>query len=78
MSKLDDKQCPVSVCLQNLNQTEKLASVNNLPKSGGHFSQPWLFVMPASAQRPLPSHDQSVLVTSSDPPLTVRFCSFQI
>jgi len=79
LSEQKDTQCPVAVCLQNLTQMEKVASTNSLAESGGtHFIQPLLLIISAaSPSSPLP-REQLASAHGSDPPLSIRFCSFQI
>lgn len=71
-------QCPVEVCLQNLTQMEKVASTNSLAGSGTHFIQPLLLIVSAAPRSSPVPREQLASAHGSDPPLSIRFCSFQI
>ena len=73
-----DIQCPIEVCLQNLTQMEKVASTNSLTASATHFIQPLLFIVSATSPSPSLPREQLASAHGSDPPLSIRFCSFQI
>jgi len=78
MHEQKGKPCPVEVCLQNLTLTEKFASTNNLAGSGTHFVQPLLMVVSANLPSSSLSSQPAFDYRGSDPPLAIRFCSFQI
>jgi hypothetical protein len=78
LSEPTDMQCPVAVCLQNLTQMEKVASTNSLAGSRMHFIQPLLLIVSASSRSSPVPREQLASAHGSDPPLSIRFCSFQI
>lgn len=75
--KQKDTKCPVQVCLQNLTQADKAPSVISESVTNAQFIQPVLFVVPLSVSSSRPPQ-QLVSLQNNEPPLAIRFCSFQI
>lgn len=71
-------QCPVQVCLQNLTQTDKPVSAHTQAAATTQPVRSVLFVVPVVSASVFAQQRLVLLPQHSDPPLAIRFCSFQI